>query len=110
MTQQPPPDRRFEPRHPANARGVVVAPGLEMPCLIVDQSASGLRVRLDRAFALAGTVIVIDLAQGMAIEAAVVWSKGLEAGLKQSGQTSLRGLVPSRFAAAREALRRAGWG
>lgn len=109
MTQQPP-DRRFEPRHAANARGVVVAPGLEMPCLIVDQSASGLRIRLDRGFTLTGTVIIIDLARGMAIEAVVVWSKGLEAGLKQSGQTSLRGLVPSRFAAAREALKRAGWG
>lgn len=60
MTQQPP-DRRFEPRHPANARGVVVAPGLELPCVIVDQSAGGLRVRLDRGFALAGSVIVIDL-------------------------------------------------
>ena len=76
MTQQPP-DRRFEPRHPANARGVVVAPGLELPCLIVDQSASGLRIRLDRGFALTGTVIVIDLARGMAIEAVVVWSKAL---------------------------------
>jgi len=109
MTQQPP-DRRFEPRNTANARGVVVAPGLEMPCLILDQSASGMRIRLDRGFALTGTVIVIDLARGMAIEASVMWNKGLEAGLKQSGQTSLRGLVPSRFAAAREALKRAGWG
>ncbi|MFA4894608.1 PilZ domain-containing protein [Brevundimonas sp.] len=107
MTQQPP-DRRFEPRHPANARGVVVAPGLELPCVIVDQSAGGLRVRLDRGFALAGSVIVIDLVRGMAIECQVAWSKGLEAGLKQSGQTSLRGLVPSRFAAAREAFLRAG--
>ncbi len=106
MTQQPP-DRRFEPRHSANARGVVVAPGLELPCLIVDQSAGGLRVRLDRSFALTGNVIVIDLARGIAIEARVAWSKGLEIGLKQSGQTSLRGLVPSRFAAAREAFRRA---
>lgn len=107
MTQQPP-DRRFEPRHAASARGVVVAPGLELPCLIMDQSVGGLRIRLDRGFALTGSVVVIDLARGMAIEAAVMWSKGLEAGLKQSGQTSLRGLVPSRFAAAREAFRRAG--
>ncbi len=85
-----------------------MAPGLELPCVIVDQSAGGLRVRLDRGFALAGSVIVIDLVRGMAIECQVAWSKGLEAGLKQSGQTSLRGLVPSRFAAAREAFLRAG--
>jgi hypothetical protein len=107
MTQQPP-DRRFEPRHASNARGVVVAPGLELPCLIVDQSAAGLRVRLERSFALTGSVIVIDIARGMALECRVAWSKGLEIGLKQSGQASLRGLVPSRFAAAREAFRRAG--
>lgn len=107
MTQQPP-DRRFEPRRAASARGVVVAPGLELPCLIMDQSAGGLRIRLERGFALTGNVIVIDVARAMAIECQVVWSKGLEAGLKQTGQTSLRGLVPSRFAAAREVFRRAG--
>ncbi|WP_332657866.1 PilZ domain-containing protein [Brevundimonas sp.] len=107
MTQQPP-DRRFETRHSASARGVVVAPGLELPCLIVDQSAGGLRIRLDRSFALTGDVIVIDLSRAMAIECRVAWNKGLEVGLKQSGQTSLRGLVPSRLAAAREAFRRAG--
>lgn len=107
MTQQPP-DRRYEPRHAANGRGVVVAPGLELPCLIMDQSASGLRIRLERSFALTGSVIVVDVARAMAIECQVAWSKGLEAGLKQSGQASLRGLVPSRFTAAREAFRRAG--
>lgn len=107
MTQQPS-DRRLQPRQAANARGVVVAPGLELPCLIVDQSAGGVRIRLGRSFALTGNVIVIDLVRGMAIEGRVAWSKGLEVGLKQTGQTSLRGLVPSRFAAAREVFRRAG--
>ncbi|MGZ9113658.1 MAG: PilZ domain-containing protein [Brevundimonas sp.] len=107
MTQQPP-DRRFDPRRPANARGLIVAPGLELPCQIVDQSAGGLRIRLERSFALTGDVIFIDLARGLAIEGRVAWTRGLEIGLKQSGQTSLRGLVPSRFAAAREAFRRAG--
>lgn len=103
-----PSDRRFEARGAARARGLVVAPGLELPCLIEDRSASGLRIRLDRSFALPPVIIVVDLAGGVAVEAAVVWSKGVEAGLKQSGQTSLRGLVPSRFAAARDAFRRAG--
>ncbi|MBA3048188.1 MAG: PilZ domain-containing protein [Alphaproteobacteria bacterium] len=103
-----PQDRRFEPRSPANARAVVVAPGLEMTCLIVDQSATGLRLRLDRNLALPDQVQVIDLARGVAIEARVVWRKGQEAGLKQLGQASLRGLVPSRFAAARAAFLRAG--
>lgn len=101
-------DRRFEPRSPANARGIVVAPGLEMPCLIADVSGAGLKVRLDRNLALPKQVQVVDLAQGVVIEADVAWSKGLEAGLKRKGQASLRGLTPSRLAAARAAWMRAG--
>ncbi|WP_420477823.1 PilZ domain-containing protein [Brevundimonas sp. FT23028] len=101
-------DRRLEPRSPANARGIVVAPGLEMPCLITDVSASGLKVRLDRKLALPGQVQIVDLAQGVAIEADVAWSKGQEAGLRRRGQASLRGLTPSRLAAARAAYLRAG--
>lgn len=101
-------DRRFEPRSPANARGVVVAPGLEMPCIIADVSATGLKVRLDRKLALPKQVQVVDLAQGVAIEAEVAWSKGQDAGLKRTGQASLRGLTPSRLADARAAYLRAG--
>lgn len=104
----PPTERRFELRSPANARGIVVAPGFEMPCLIADQSGGGLRVRLDRAIAVSGALVVVDIAQGLAIEAEVAWSKGVEAGLKRRGQTSLRGLVPARLAPARAAWLRAG--
>ncbi|RZJ29466.1 MAG: PilZ domain-containing protein [Brevundimonas sp.] len=101
-------DRRFEPRAPANAQGIVVAPGLEMPCLIMDVSATGMKVRLDRKLALPKQVQVVDLAQGLVIEADVAWSRGQEAGLKRTGQASLRGLTPSRLAAARAAWIRAG--
>lgn len=102
-------DRRGAHRSSANARGVVVAPGLELPCLIVDQSNSGVRLRLDRNLALPARVIVVDIAQATAVEAEVVWRKGQEAGVKRTGAaSSLRGLVPSRLAAARDALRRAG--
>lgn len=104
----PPAERRFELRSPANTRGIVVASNFEMTCLITDRSGAGLKVRLDRAMALAGSIVVIDLAQGIAIEADVAWSKGSEAGLKQRGQTSLRGLVPARLAAARAVWLRAG--
>jgi hypothetical protein len=104
-----PADRRFEPRQPSNARGVVIAPGLEMACLIVDQSSAGLKLRLDRGLALPRDVVIIDVALGMATEVQVAWQKGQEAGLKRAGQgLSLRGLVPSRLAAARDAWRRAG--
>ncbi len=104
----PPQDRRFEPRSPANTRAVVVAPGLELSCLLVDQSAQGGRIRLDRKLVLPKVVMVIDIAQGVAIEAQVAWQKGQEAGLKRIGQASLRGLIPSRLAAARDAFLRAG--
>ena len=67
----PPQDRRFEPRSPANTRAVVVAPGLELTCLLVDQSAQGGRIRLDRNLVLPKVVMVIDIAQGVAIEAQV---------------------------------------
>jgi len=103
-----PPDRRFELRSPANERGLVLAPGFEAPCVLVDQSAHGGRIRLDRNLVLPKAVVVIDIDQGLAIEAQVAWQKGIEAGLKRVGQASLRGLVPSRLSDARAAWLRAG--
>ena len=104
-----PDDRRLEPRSPANARGLIVSPGLELPCLIVDQSGSGVRLRLDRNLALPDRIVLIDMALASAVEAEVVWRKGQEAGVKRTGAaSSLRGLVPSRLAAARAAFRRTG--
>ena len=104
----PPSDRRLEPRFASNARGVMVAPGFEMTCVIVDVSSSGMKVRLDRALSVPSSVIVVDVLAATAIEADVAWSKGQEIGLKQRGQSSLRGLVPARLAAARAAWQRAG--
>jgi hypothetical protein len=104
----PPQDRRFEPRSPANARAVVVAPGLELAGVIIDHSGTGLRLRLDRTLALPARVQVIDIARGVVLEAEVIWRKGHEAGLKKGGESYLRGLVPSRLAAARAAFLRAG--
>jgi hypothetical protein len=103
-----PPDRRFELRSPANERGLVLAPGFETPCVLVDQSAQGGRIRLDRNLVLPKSVVLIDIDQGIAIEAQVAWQKGVEAGLKRLGQASLRGLVPSRLSDARAAWLRAG--
>ncbi|WP_374385621.1 PilZ domain-containing protein [Brevundimonas sp.] len=101
-------DRRSEPRRIANARGVVSAPALEMACLIMDLSAAGMRLRLDRSAALPREVVVIDVAEGLAYPGVVAWQKGQEAGIKQAGPTSLRGLVPARMTAARDAWLRAG--
>lgn len=105
----PPDERRLEPRSIAKGRGLVVSPGLELPCLIVDQSNSGCRLRLDRNLALPNRILLIDMAGATAVEAEVVWRKGQEAGVKRAGAAaSLRGLVPSRLAAARAAFLRAG--
>jgi hypothetical protein len=103
-----PADRRLTPRTAANARGVVVAPGIEMVCVIADTSDGGLKVRLDRALTLPARVIVVDIAAGLAIDAEVAWRQGLETGLKRREQAGLRGLVPSRWLSAREAWLRAG--
>ncbi|MDB5420616.1 MAG: PilZ protein [Brevundimonas sp.] len=103
------PDRRIAPRRPTNTRGVLVAPGLELSCLILDLSAGGLRVRMDRAMSLPRTVMLVDVVAGTVCEADVAWSKGLEAGLKCGSKTNaLSGLVPARFMPARDAWLRAG--
>lgn len=104
----PPDDRRNELRKPANARGVVVAPGLEIGCVISDLSAGGMRLRLDRNLALPQRVTVVDIAAGLAHEVEVAWRKPAEIGVKRLSQASLRGLAPSRLLPAREAWMRAG--
>lgn len=86
----------------------MIAPGIEIACVIADTSDGGLKVRLDRALALPARVIVVDVAAGLAIEAETAWRQGAETGLKRLNQASLRGLVPSRWLAAREAWTRAG--
>ncbi len=107
MTRQD--DRRLEPRSALNTHGLVVSPGLELACLVVDQSASGARLRLDRNLALPPRIVLVDIARATAVEAEVVWRKGQEAGIRKAGAAaSLRGLVPSRLAAARAAYLRAG--
>lgn len=102
-------DRRSTPRRAVNSRGVLVAPGLEMICLIQDASDRGLRVRMDRQMALPRSVMLVDVAAGSVCEAEVAWSKGLEAGLKcVTRAQALGGLVPARYTPARDAWLRAG--
>ena len=108
MALTQPIDRRLQPRSPANARAVLVAPGLEMVCVILDTSAGGLKIRTDRQLALPPKVTIVDISAGVAIEADVAWRKGVEAGVTLKGQSPLRGLVPSRLLPAREAWVRAG--
>lgn len=108
MFKPPSTDRRLTPRTAANSRGVVVATGIEIACVIADASDGGLKVRLDRALVLPARVVIVDVAAGLAIEADTAWRQGNETGLKRREQASLRGLVPSRWLMAREAWIRAG--
>lgn len=79
-----------------------------MACVIVDLSAGGMKLRLDRGTALPAEVVVIDVAEGIAYSATVAWQKGQEAGLRQTGASPLRGLTPARLTLARDAWLRAG--
>lgn len=100
-------ERRSEDRRRIDSRGLILGDGQETPCLIVDQSDGGLRIRLDRAMGLPGLVVVVDLVAGTACEATVSWASGHEVGLKCSiRQTPLTGLVPARLTAARDAWMR----
>jgi hypothetical protein len=101
-------DRRAEPRRALNTPGVVVAPGLEMGCALLDESRGGLRIRLQRDVPLPDAVVVVDIAEGLARQGRVMWRKGHEAGLKISETARVGGLVPERLTAARDAWRRAG--
>ena len=44
-----------------------------------------MRVRLDRGAALPREVVVVDIAEAVAYPAVVVWQRGQEAGLRQTG-------------------------
>lgn len=79
-----------------------------MACVVLDTSGDGLRVRTDRQMALPPLVVVVDLATALAVEAEVVWRRGVEAGLRVKTRAPLRGLVPARLVPAREAWLRAG--
>lgn len=87
---------------------MLVAPGLEMACTILDMSKGGLKLRTERQTSLPARVTVVDIAAGLAFEGEVAWRRGAEAGVKLKGPSPLRGLVPSRLIAAREAWMRAG--
>lgn len=92
---------------PASGRAVIIGPGLELTCRVLDASTGGFRIRLDRAFPLPPVVVLVDLTSGVGYEADVAWIKGQEAGLKVTAKSPLGGLVPSRFGAARAAWLRA---
>lgn len=86
---------------------MVVFEGRELGCLITDISRGGFRIRLDRADTLPRDLTMVEIGKALAFVATVAWQKGAEAGLHLGEGTSIRGLVPSRLMAARQAWVRA---
>lgn len=101
-------DRRSEIRRPANRRALLVGAALEVLCRITDESKGGLKLTLDRGIEIPGRVIVVEVKEALAVDIDIRWTRGREAGGRRISETSLRGLVPQRLAAARDAWQRAG--
>ena len=51
---------------------------------------------------------MIEVTDALAVDVDIRWANGREVGGRRLAETSLRGLVPQRLAAAREAWARAG--
>lgn len=76
--------------------------------VIQDISASGAKLKLDKPEGVADSVILIDLAEGVAYEAAVVWRRSPELGVRFSRRHTLKGLVPSHLRLAKAIWQREG--
>ena len=84
-------DRRRHPRRPAHLSALVVDDaGKTSPCVIMDHSQSGFRIRLLSADHLADQFGLIDLLSGVGHEGQLVWHEGQEIGARSSAQFDLR--------------------
>jgi hypothetical protein len=101
-------DRRRDARLAANARGLILGAGFVVPCLIVDISRSGARVRTERALPAEANLQLVEMEKGLVHDARSAWRQGMEVGLQLSSTADLRRLVPTRLATARQAWLRAG--
>ena len=84
-------DRRRHPREPAHLSALVVDDtGKTSPCVIVDHSQSGFRIRLLSTDHLANRFGLIDLLSGVGHEGHLVWHVGQEIGARSSARFDLR--------------------
>ena len=75
---------------------------------IQDISASGAKLKLDKSEGVADSVILIDLTEGVAYEATVVWRRPPEIGVRFTRRHTLKGLVPSHLRLAKAIWQREG--
>lgn len=87
-------DRRDSPRFSVARRARLLhGPSGLTAGIIQDISASGAKLRLDKTEGVADTLILVDLSEGVAYDALVVWRKAPEIGLRFSRRHNLKGLV-----------------
>jgi hypothetical protein len=86
--------RRKHTRVPVDHRSRLLHSTGAPQSLIIDISAGGAKIRLDRDEVVSGGVVLVDLVTGHAFTGAVAWRKDLEVGVRFTTRHDLRGLVP----------------
>jgi hypothetical protein len=99
-------ERRAASRQTCSLQAVVVASG--QPCLVIDQSGGGLRLRFARPYDGHANLVVVLVDSGQAFALTPRWTDGAEMGAAITAQCDLNGLVPGAFAGARQAWLRMG--
>jgi len=77
-------EKRSEPRRWRLQGGRISAEdgGFSLPCVIVNMSGNGARVRIEESFHLPERLYLIDTHENVAFQARVAWSVGAEFGLQ----------------------------
>ena len=84
-------DRRGHPRESVHLNGLVVdANGQPLPCVILDYSQCGFRMRLSEERPLSPEFGMIDLVGGVGHQSQVVWRDGLLVGARSTNAYDLR--------------------
>lgn len=87
-------DRRSHPREPVSRTARLFQGRFAWDCRIVDASAGGARLTGVGAVPSSAPVLLVDLASGVAYEAAVIWTKAGDLGVQFRATWDLRAPVP----------------
>ncbi|QUD89104.1 PilZ domain-containing protein [Phenylobacterium montanum] len=94
-------DRRASPRRKTRFKATIVHGEdlATLPCLVVDLSDSGARIRTEHAGSLPAAFYLIWHAERSVIEAEMIWRSGGELGVRFKGKRSLEGKLTAELAA-----------
>jgi len=84
-------DRKPSPRLRVLLRGLIVygAGTFTSECVFRNLTANGARISVDQLFQISERFYLINIRDGVAYDARVVWNKGLDIGVKFEGVMSL---------------------